>query len=106
MDNDSIFISGQILTALIALFSYTITHIPLIKKKKKKAKLLILIAMSFVCLFGAFFFFWGGGVWFGLRVFCDRFSFYLPIFYIWLLGDFHRNLLSFKEFRAFALGCI
>ena len=37
MDDNSIFIPGQILTVLIALFSYIITHNPLIKKKDKIA---------------------------------------------------------------------
>lgn len=85
MDYDNIFIPGQILTVLITLFSYIITHIPLKKKKRKrKTKLLILIVTS-TFVWG---FFWGGC----LGVFCDRFSLNLAMCYIWLLGDFHPSL--------------
>lgn len=94
MEDDSIFIPGQILTVLIALFSYTITHIPSIKKKKK-TKLFILIAMSFFwfllfALLGVGLGFFGGGR--EGSVFCDRFSLYTAMLYIWLFGDFHPIL--------------
>lgn len=60
MDNDNIFIPGQILTVLIALLSCSKTHSPLIIKKEK---IFILIEMNFLLLL---FEEGGGGGWEGV----------------------------------------
>lgn len=86
MDNNNIFIPGQILTILIALLSCIKTHSPLIIKKEK---IFILIEMKFLLLL-----FEEGGSrgWesFGFLYIVSLYTW--PCFYIWLLDDFHPIL--------------
>lgn len=91
MDNDSIFIPCQILTVFIVFFSYTITHIPLIKKKKLFA--LITIELSFWLLFGRGF---GGGNTLGVLMIDSLYTWPYSIFGYFVIFTVFCKLTSFQ----------